>query len=145
MKLERMKLESSQRNCKVRAFSNCPFQLHVSRHCWSLIRPFLSSKPRSENLSRIKRDSGNLTVTDDVFENIQNGCGDIPELNPSTSRDEIYKIVDDQPCVSAVCFGWFKIILKLTLLFITVRSWYVDLMVQALYCKLYIETFKPLK
>ena len=45
----------------------------------------------------------------DVFENIQNGCDGFSGLSSSTSRDEILKIVDDHPCVSAVSLGRFKI------------------------------------
>ena len=45
----------------------------------------------------------------DVFKNIENGCEDISGMNSLTSRDEILKIVDDQPCVSAVSLGRFQI------------------------------------
>ena len=45
----------------------------------------------------------------DVFKNIENGCEYISGLNSLTNRDEILKIVVDQPCVSAVSLGRFKI------------------------------------
>jgi len=47
--------------------------------------------------------------------NIENGCEDISGLDSSTSKDEIFKIVDAQPCVSAVSLGGFQIYLRLTL------------------------------
>ena len=57
--------------------------------------------------------SGNRTVTNDIFINIENGCEDISGLDFSTSKDEIFKIVDAQPCVSAVSLGRFQIHLRL--------------------------------
>ena len=44
-------------------------------------------------------------MTDDFYENVQNGCENMTELNSTTTRDELYEIVDDQPCVSAVALG----------------------------------------
>ena len=57
---------------------------------------------------RKRRNARNKTVTNDVFLNIQNGCGDISGLNTSISNDELFEIVDDQPCVSAVSFARFQ-------------------------------------
>ena len=62
---------------------------------------------------RKRRNARNKTVTNDVFLNIQNGCGDISGLNSSISNDDLFQIVDDQPCVSAVCFGRFESTCKL--------------------------------
>ena len=54
------------------------------------------------------RQFGHQTVTNDVFENIQNGCGDIPGVNTTTTINDFLRIVDDQPCVSAVFLGRFQ-------------------------------------
>ena len=57
---------------------------------------------------RKRRNASNETVTNDLFLNIQNGCGDISGLNSSISNDDVFQIVDDQPCVSAVSFARFQ-------------------------------------
>ena len=44
-------------------------------------------------------------MTGNFYENVQNGCGQINGFNSSTTGEDLYKIVDDEPCVSAVALG----------------------------------------
>lgn len=55
-----------------------------------------------------RRRQSDRTITNDFFVNVENGCGSIQGLNPSTTRDDLLKIIHNQPCVSAVALGKFQ-------------------------------------
>ena len=46
-------------------------------------------------------------VTNDFYINIENGCGKIQGLDPSTAHEVALQIVHTKPCVSAIALGMF--------------------------------------